>query len=118
METSESLIEKAIERLTKSGDSDVRRDANRRSPTDLDRPQAENTYYLRDIVGVLRERWLLFLLVLGLVAAPGVWLVMSLQPTYVATSKVIIEPNERMRLNVRQRGERHHSGQRIGAQRG
>ena len=49
---------------------------------------------------MLRERWLLFLLVLGLVAAPGVWLVMSLQPTYVATSQIIIEPNERMRLNV------------------
>jgi succinoglycan biosynthesis transport protein ExoP len=70
------------------------------APFQLDRPQAEDTYYLRDIVGVLRERWLLFLLVLGLVAAPGVWIVMSRQPTYVATAKVIIEPNQRMRLNI------------------
>ncbi|MGH9960517.1 MAG: hypothetical protein ACREBC_25915, partial [Pyrinomonadaceae bacterium] len=60
------------------------------APFQLDRPQAENTYYLRDIVGVLREMCLLFLLVLGLVAAPCVWLVMSLRPSYVATSKVII----------------------------
>ncbi len=34
METSESLIEKAIERLTKGGDGDVRRDADRRSRAD------------------------------------------------------------------------------------
>jgi len=34
METSESLIEKAIERLTKGGDGDVRRDVDRRSRTD------------------------------------------------------------------------------------
>jgi capsular exopolysaccharide synthesis family protein len=66
----------------------------------LHRPHAENTYYLRDIIGVLRERWLVFALVFTLVAAPSIWLVASLPPTYVATTRVLIEPNERLRLNV------------------
>jgi capsular exopolysaccharide synthesis family protein len=66
----------------------------------MHRPPAENTYYVRDAITALRERWLAFALVFVLVSGPSIWLVASLRPTYVATARVLIEPNERLRLNV------------------